>query len=785
MWERSLRVHPNCIEQVKTAYRRSEYTSQQDLATDLKVGKDTVYKFFKGKPINRLTFLELCRQLNLEWQEVAVLSADHSSASPLQEQFEEKNTEILLAQEEFQEKGIITSYISTNYPSSVKPERYSLRQLPYCNLPIQTHEFIGRKTELKELLKFISLNYRAPLITVDGIGGVGKTALIVEAAYRCWEAKHGVRKDAPIFDAIIFTSAKENYLWPVGIVPRLQRTSTLSDIWTVIASTLDEPSIHQVASEEQLNRVYQSLSRQNTLLIVDNLETISDRNEVLAFLSDLPPTTKAVITTREQVVIYTFIRLDSLPKEDTLELIQQQATDKGLRLTNDQSIGLYKRFGGVPIALIYVIGQIANSYSLETLLDESTPLPEDVARFCFEGSIQPLRGKPIHKLLMALAIFHYPPIWDAVAEVAGLKADPITVERGLAQLQHMSLVRKQEYRYSMLSLTREYVLAESAAHSEFDKNARERWVKWYMDLAHKYGGEDWEEWRIKYDYLDAERGNLIAVLHWLARQERYFDVKNLWQYLKDYIDIYGYWEERIFWLEWLIQESEHRQDWQTFIEAMSDKGWTLSMTSRHQNLDSVDLILKQAWNLRDYSDLKTQACLALNIAVLRTHKEKDYKEAHRLIDLAENLIKQAVIVEKQLIRYLIFFAFYRGELYFFDGDYEQAKKIFKKILEDTNKISWQRFNNYAQNWLANLAIVQGDLDEAEILLKKGLITAEGNNEKRRIAHYYESLAKLEKSRGNLEQALEWATKALDYFNRLGMKADIEKMRELHNSLVCQ
>lgn len=40
--------------------------------------------------------------------------------------------------------------------------------------------------------------------------------------------------------------------------------------------------------------------------------------------------------------------------------------------------------------------------------------------------------------------------------------------------------------------------------------------------------------------------------------------------------------------------------------------------------------------------------------MLRTHKEKDYKEAHRLIDLAENLIKQAVIVEKQLIRYLIF-----------------------------------------------------------------------------------------------------------------------------------
>ena len=205
-------------------------------------------------------------------------------------------------------------FSSSSNPSFTQLERYSLRQLPYCSLPIQTNEFIGRTRELKDLLKFISLSYRAPIITVDGIGGVGKTTLVVEAAYRCWEAKHGSVTEAPVFDAIIFASFKENYLLPSGIVSRLQRQSSLQDIFMVIASTLDDQTITQAAPEDQINHVYQSLSKQKNLLIVDNLETIFDKNLVLAFLSDLPPSTKAVITTREQVVMYASIRLDCLTK---------------------------------------------------------------------------------------------------------------------------------------------------------------------------------------------------------------------------------------------------------------------------------------------------------------------------------------------------------------------------------------------------------------------------------------------------------------------------------------
>jgi hypothetical protein len=60
----------------------------------------------------------------------------------------------------------------------------------YSNLPHRKcAQFIGRKEKLRELLKHISPSYRQHIAIVEGIGGVGKTELVLEAAYLCWEFK--------------------------------------------------------------------------------------------------------------------------------------------------------------------------------------------------------------------------------------------------------------------------------------------------------------------------------------------------------------------------------------------------------------------------------------------------------------------------------------------------------------------------------------------------------------------------------------------------------------------
>src|SRR5581483_2368081 len=92
----------------------------------------------------------------------------------------------------------------------------TLRPIP-CNLPSRDcTNLIGRQAEVMRLLTFLAPQHAAPLITVDGIGGVGKTALVLDVAYSCWKVSSGeeVAPRVPSFDAIIFVSAKQQFLTP-------------------------------------------------------------------------------------------------------------------------------------------------------------------------------------------------------------------------------------------------------------------------------------------------------------------------------------------------------------------------------------------------------------------------------------------------------------------------------------------------------------------------------------------------------------------------------------------
>ncbi|MBD2013380.1 NACHT domain-containing NTPase [Microcoleus sp. FACHB-53] len=82
MVKRSLRASTVGIEQAKKAFQRKGWT-QEYLAGE--VGLETrqsVWKFFKGQPIERHIFIDICLSLDLDWQEIADLQLD--SAPPAQ-----------------------------------------------------------------------------------------------------------------------------------------------------------------------------------------------------------------------------------------------------------------------------------------------------------------------------------------------------------------------------------------------------------------------------------------------------------------------------------------------------------------------------------------------------------------------------------------------------------------------------------------------------------------------------------------------------------------------------
>lgn len=127
--------------------------------------------------------------------------------------------------------------VSTEQPS-ITPSVTSKKLLHNLPAPSCT-SFIGREEEITRLLELLSPRHTAHLISVDGIGGVGKTTLVVEAAYRCLGASNNEAfMGVPTFDAIIFISAKQYYLTPFGLLPSLAPRRTLDDIFRQISRIL-------------------------------------------------------------------------------------------------------------------------------------------------------------------------------------------------------------------------------------------------------------------------------------------------------------------------------------------------------------------------------------------------------------------------------------------------------------------------------------------------------------------------------------------------------------------
>jgi tetratricopeptide (TPR) repeat protein len=196
-------------------------------------------------------------------------------------------------------------------------------------------------------------------------------------------------------------------------------------------------------------------------------------------------------------------------------------------------------------------------------------------------------------------------------------------------------------------------------------------------------------------------------------------------------------------------------------------------------LKEADEILHKTWVLRHHADLCVQADLAESIVRLQI-RYKNYEDARHWLNIEEDLVHQAQLGDRPHIRYFIPVLYHRAEILYKEGNYPEAKALFEQAMQNAEQINWHRVINSAQNWLADIAIVEGDRDEAQQLLIKGLAVAESHKNKRRLARYQRSRAYWENRWGTTEETRKFATKAIDSFEHLGMTRDAEEMQFLLN-----
>lgn len=658
------------------------------------------------------------------------------------------------------------------------------------NLPAPTcTSFIGREAEIQRLLELLSPDHSAHLITVDGIGGVGKTSLVVECARRCLQSSRNLDRNSqiPTFAVILFVSAKLSHLESFGLIERLDPSRSLRDILQQIADQLDGVDLTGASLKAQVGMLKRALAQRSTLLIVDNLETVENPQEVIGFLYDLPASVKVIITTREQI-LFVPIRLTAMTEQDGLELIRYEAQEKGVALSPEDSQTLNQATGGIPVAVRYAIGQLANGYLIQDVLNGITQATGDVARFCFEHSIQPMRGQLAHQLLMALGLLPAPVLREALIQVALPDADLGTAQTALAQLRNLSLVSQVAHRYSMLPLTREYALAELKAYPDFAQEVRQHWIDWYLRFSQRYADRDAITWQAEFAGLGEEWQNIQAIADWCMVEHRTSEMLQLWRNLEPYTYAMGrersrkaYWTDRLIWTEWLIQATSQRGDWVAATQVMLDRAWTLIAMRKPQLLPEAEQLLQQVWDLRQYQTRQFQLNLAKNMAVLR-NEQNQFEQARSWLEQAEVLLAQLQLDESERLRQLIQIQYYRGMSYFKGNAISTAKQQFEEVREQAFSIGWERAVRMAENWLADIAIVEGNFDQAELWLKEGLRLAELNNDLPQVAFSKRSLARFYQAQGNRLAARNAAGEALEIFSSLEILHQAEETQALIDHL---
>lgn len=673
------------------------------------------------------------------------------------------------------EQLIQKSHASTVPPS--QPNSNPAAKLIH-NLPARDFsEMIGRDRELARLSEFLFSAHSAH-ISIEGMGGMGKTTLALAAVAQFLTPSQSYK-----FEAIIFASAKQERLTPQGILPRLKPERNLQDILRAIARTFNRQDILFMDFDEQLEQIQNCLKHQSTLLIIDNLETVEDGRSILSFLYDLPSTVRVIVTSRQQSP-FASIHLDPLPSSASVELIQQQAYHKNISLSSAEIQALHQQTSGVPAAIIYAIGQRASGYFSKHLSTDSTLVAGDYAYFYFKTSMALLQGTLSHYLLMSLALFPGSATIEAIAHIAG-HSDLTESINGLAQLQQLSLVKQQAERYTLLALTREYALKELATHPNFEQAARDRWIGWYLDFMQQHGNQDGKEWN-DYTLLDQEWDNLQAVSEWCIANDRYDEMRQLWQRANGYTHTRGQrqnrltvWNIRLDWADWLIQAAEQRQDWATALDVMLDQGWTLTLLGQPRHLAQATTLYETAWNLRHHQSAKFQIELAIQQAVLLIQQQA-FAEATHWLQQAQQFLGEVESAATERSRIQI--NYYHGEIAYKTRQYDQAQRLFQHVLSQSQQLNWQRAIFLAKDWLADIAIAQHHFDNAQQLLDEGLQVAQTNQDQCRVAFCERSLAQLEKARGNEAIAQQWATTAKQRFERLGMQTEVEETKLLLQTL---
>ncbi len=653
--------------------------------------------------------------------------------------------------------------------------------------------FVGREEEIQTILQSLQPNSRTFIIGIEGIGGVGKSTLATEVSYRCIEND--------LFESVIWISAKESILTLHGIEPVIPEAKTLSDILITIGTSLGNPTIGNLSIQDQIKRAYNLLARQTTLLVLDNFESLSkhEQRDILDFLRRSPITLKVAITSRERVSEGQIIRLQGLSFEESNALLEWDAQQKNIHLTKDQNKYLVELTGGLPLALLWVQGQIAVlGYSVTQVLDKlslDTDIP--ILQYCFNHSWNLLRHNQEKKILFVLALQPEAVSRTALKEITGIE-DADAFDNAISDLLQLSLIDHETDRdyFSILPLTRRFIRTQFAGDRKFIKQAELKIAQYYVKLLAQKSG--FKEWR-GYDDLLLDRKNILSMAQWCYKtvQRKQNSAASLPKQTRNIAEILvqigiqfgsvlwqrAFWYDRMTLAHAALSAAKLLSDWKSVSTFARNISWIYFYQG--------DYLRALRWSEESLlATTKTEDDLLI-AAAKRSLGTVEMRLGN--FDRSETLLKDVLQTTGKFASddYGIYskgFAQYGlGDLEYERGNIQAAKEWYLKALD-----TWQdplrkdpvRHVSYALNGLGFVALKEKNYEEAKRFFMEGIQSAEEFGRVDELAKGNLGLASVYLETGtDLKTALTLINESIESFQQQGMQYEIQKAKVLQEEVL--
>jgi len=498
-------------------------------------------------------------------------------------------------------------------------------------------------------------------------------------------------------------------------------------------------------------------------------------------LRELPDPTKAIVTTRHRIDIAYAIRLTGMPRGDAQALIELEAARKGVELSADSIEDLYRRTGGIPLAIVWSIALMSLGYGVESVLRRLGSGHSDIARFCFEESITHIRDRDAYRLLAVLAIFEASVNRQMLGEVAGLGHDEIGRDDALAELLQLSLVNQEGDRFSLLPLTRSFVLDELEHQPELERMLREQWIAHFTALARPYA--DLHLRRHDLPMVRREGVHFVTLSTWCQQAGRPDILLKVFPVLAFSYDLTGQWMDLLALTQIALEYAQLIGDLDSIVYIETHVlSWMLSDQGRHEEAERYNADALKA--VRQLGDISRQCEVLVNYSRI-FRRRKMFDQALACCQQAFQLVPQLADAQQKYLRAYIEYEL--GKFYRDCGDWQGAQDHLYAARDVFRHDESDPVFNVELAWgiLSNLGFVEhqrGDLDSAEQLYLQCLSFFRELGSRGNMATLLARLALLEEQRGNRTAALEYENEALDWSRRLGMVEEEAQMEAIYARL---